>query len=361
MSKIIGSNLIADKALSYTSRGNKFVYHPEQITNFLKKNGNSIISAHVAPTNACNLKCSYCNQSNRTKGAFLELDTIKDFVNSLKERGLKAVIVTGGGEPTLYPHFNKLVQWLDDNNLETALITNGTNNRCGKETVNTWDIFSWIRISLNFLDGKIRPLKVPENLSGKVGFSMVYQNQSLETLKQVADVAEKYDARYVRILPDCCTSPEQIVKEREFLKDIIKDLGSDRFFVQDKVPAQAVIPECHQSKLRPFLLPDGTVAPCDCYMLNRDSNGDFYKTLPSNFNLASVAGKPSSYLEYLDGKFKPDFNPIVDCNGCGFLENNQILEDMIRLSKMYPEKSANELFEILGMSQQEGVKDINFV
>ena len=84
VSKII-NNIIADKALSYTSRGNKFVYHPEQIANFLKGNGNSIISAHIAPTNACNLKCSYCNQSNRTKGAFLSLDTIKKILKCLWE------------------------------------------------------------------------------------------------------------------------------------------------------------------------------------------------------------------------------------------------------------------------------------
>ena len=148
MTKVILQQL-SEKALSYTSRGNKFVYHPEQISNFLKSNGKSIISAHIAPTNACNLRCDYCNQSNRTRGAFLSLDTIKEFVTTLKTRVLKAAIVTGGGEPTLYPDFNRLVNWLNGINVETALITNGTNNRCGKEQVNTWDVFSWIRISLN--------------------------------------------------------------------------------------------------------------------------------------------------------------------------------------------------------------------
>ena len=360
MSKIINKQL-SEKVLSYTSRGNKFVYHPEQISNFLKGNGKSIISTHIAPTNSCNLNCKYCNQSKRTRGAFLPLDTIKDFVTTLKERGLKAVIITGGGEPTLYPDFNKLINWLNENKLSTALITNGTNDKCGKTKVDTWDIFSWIRISLNFMNNKLRPLKIPENLSGKVGMSMVYQNQTPDMFREVADIAEKYDARFVRIIPDCCKDTEQIIKEREKLNEIISEIDSKRFFVQDKIPSQAVIPECHQSKLRPFLLPDGTVAPCDCYMLNKRKDGEYYKTLPEHFNLASNPQNPSSYVDYLDGKFKPKFNPIVDCNGCGFLENNEILQNMIDLSKIYPNKSAQELFEMLNMFPVEGINDINFV
>lgn len=350
-----------NKALSYTSRGNKFVYHTEQIRNFLEGNGNSIISAHIAPTNACNLNCKYCNQSNRTKGAFLSLDTIKNFVNALKERGLKAAIVTGGGEPTTYPDFNKLIRWLQEQQLRLALITNGTNDRCGKEVVDTWDAFDWIRVSLNFFNKKLRPVKVPETQKGKIGFSMVYKDQDIDMFKQISDVAEKYDARYVRILPDCCTSVEQINKERELLNEIIQKLGNKRFFVQDKVPAQAVLKECHQSRLRPFLLPDGTVAPCDCYMLNKNSNGEFYKTLPEHFNLAPDKNNPASYVEYLDRKFNPNFNPIEDCNGCGFVENNQILEDLKQMKKMYPDESVENLFARLGYFPDKNVNDVNFV
>lgn len=353
--------VVSEKALSYTSRGNKFVYHPKQIKNFLDENGNSIISAHIAPTNACNLHCKYCNQENRLKGAFLSLANIQNFVNALKERGLKAVIVTGGGEPTLYPQFNKLVNWLDEQNLKTALITNGSNNKCGKEQVNTWDIFSWIRVSLNFMNGKLIKLKVPENLDGKVGFSMVYKNQTMDMFKEVADVAERYDARYVRILPDCCTSNEQIAKERDMLNEIIAKIGSSRFFVQNKMPAQARLSTCHQSKLRPFLLPDGTVAPCDCYMLNKKTNGEYFKTLPETFNLARDTKNPASYTDYLDGKFTPEFKPLEDCNNCSFTENNQILQDLIDLKKQYPNEKVENLFERIGMHPQQGVNDVEFV
>ena len=355
-------NELINKAFSYTSRGNKFVYHPNEIWNYLNGNGNSIISAHVAPTNKCNLNCSYCNQSNRSKGKFLELDIIKEFVTGLMSRGLKAVIVTGGGEPTIYPKFNELTKWLKEQGLKTALITNGTNNRTGKEFVDTWDTFTWIRASLNFFRGKLIPLKIPETLNkGNVGMSLVYQNQTPDMLRQVADVADKYNARYVRIIPDCCKDAEDIIRERDMLKDMFERLGYKRFFVQDKVPSQARLETCHQSKLRPFLLPDGKVAPCDCYMLNRDENNNFYKTLPDIFNLASDTTHPISYLEYLDGKRNQGFNPLTSCNGCGFLENNQILENLTILHEKYPNEPIEKLFERIGQFPDKNVTDREFV
>ena len=355
------ANSAIDKALSYTSGGNKFVYHPKEITNFLNNNGKSIISAHIAPTNTCNLHCNYCNQENRLKGAELTLDTIKNFVDTLMERALKAVIVTGGGEPTLYKHFNELVKWLKSKNLSVALITNGTNNRAGRENIDTWDLFSWIRVSLNFLRGKLASVKIPTNVNDNIGFSMVYKNQTLDMFKEVADIAEKYNARYVRVLPDCCTTSEQATKERSMLKELIDKLGYKRFFVQDKVPKPAQLSTCHQSKLRPFLLPDGKVAPCDCYMLNKNANGEYYKTLPDNFNLASDATNPSSYVDYLDGKFTPKYNPLIDCNNCSFTENNRILDDLLNLHKQYPDVDVNELFARIGQYPRKGVNDVDFV
>ena len=129
-----------DKVSSYTANGSKYFYHPQQIESLLNNDGHSVISASIAPTNTCNLRCSYCNQSEREKGLTLPLGKIQSFVEALIERGLRGIIIAGGGEPTTYRDFNKLVNWLKtEKKLSTALITNGTNDRCGNETVNTWD------------------------------------------------------------------------------------------------------------------------------------------------------------------------------------------------------------------------------
>lgn len=349
---------IADKALSYTSRGNKLVFHPEHLDNFLAKNGRGVISAHIAPTNKCNLSCSYCNQSGRDKGKFLDLKTIQDFVLMLKERGLKAAIVTGGGEPTVYPQFNKLVTWLKNENLDTALITNGTNNMAGKEKIDVWDAFTWVRVSLNFLNGNLREVKVPK-IKGDMGLSMVYQSQNLEAFKHVQNVANNLDAKYIRVLPDCTQAKDAQLLKHDELREIVDKLSDSRFFIQDKIPQGAVLNSCHQSKLRPFLLPTGEVAPCDCFMMNKDASGNFYKSLPPKFNLAPNG--PLSYADYLDGKFALPFNPIKTCNSCSFVNSNEILDELVKMKGQNSEASAVELLKKLSIFPDDKVNHKNFI
>ena len=352
-----------EKVRSFTARGAKYVFHPQQISSFLEKKGQSVITTSIAPTNACNLHCSYCNQSQRQRGISLSLEKIQEYINALKERGLKSVIIAGGGEPTMYPRFNELVKWLKDKNLSLALITNGTNNKVSDKPIDTWNLFDWIRVSLNFDNGNLKTLKIPKDKTkGKIGFSMVYTNQSQDMLKQVADIAEEYDARFVRIIPDFCKSAKEIQEIRKKLITWVEQLKSSRFFVQNKIPAQAKALECHQSRIKPFLLADGKVAPCDCFMQIRGADGKFFDgNLPKTFNLCSDETRPASYIDYLDRKFIPGFNPQRDCNGCGYIENNLLLQDLIDLRKQNPSQPLEQLWQHLGIENNSNIIDKNFV
>ena len=98
----------------YTSTGIKFWGHQEQMESYREGTGHTVISTHISPTSRCNLNCSYCSVKKRERVHEIELDTIKDYVGKLKTRGLKAVILTGGGEPTSYPQFNELVKYLHE-------------------------------------------------------------------------------------------------------------------------------------------------------------------------------------------------------------------------------------------------------
>ena len=102
----------SDQEHKYTSTGIKFWRHQEQMMSYKNGDGRSVVSTHISPEGACNLKCPYCSVTYRDTHSRIDLDVIKDYVTKLKSRGLKAVILTGGGEPTSYKHFNELVQWL---------------------------------------------------------------------------------------------------------------------------------------------------------------------------------------------------------------------------------------------------------
>lgn len=324
----------------YTSTGIKFWRHQEQMWSYKKGEGNTVISTHISPEGACNLKCPYCSVTYRDTHSRIDLDVIKDYVEKLQSRGLKAVILTGGGEPTSYKYFNELVQWLKyDRDLSVALITNGTlAKRIEKKTLKA---FSWIRVSINLFDRW--ESRIGDNLDVSeldpeciVGCSMVYtveheataevHTSRVEMLKKVAKIADRLGARYVRLLPNCLLEQSHLISQHKALDHTLEELGDDRFFHQYKVHGAPRATVCHQSYFRPYLSEEpwhedgvpGTVYPCDSVVLN-----DSYQYFAEEYQLC----KPGDILEYLDRVIKARFDPTERCKGCVFTENVDMLED----------------------------------
>lgn len=304
----------------FTSTGIKFWKHPEQMNSYRKGTGKTIISTHISPTSICNLSCSYCSVKKRNRNFTIELDIIKDYVTKLKTRGLKAVILTGGGEPTIYPHFNELVRWLkEEQKLDIGLITNGTISE--KVNDESWKSFSWIRVSINDFHNWETRIKIPSEKVNKdcvIGASFIYSGQNIETFKKVAKVARSFDAKYIRLLPDCLFSQEGLLKEHKKLEKIIKELNEPLFFHQFKIHGTPKDNICHQSYFRPYLseVDGGTVYPCDSIVLNDNVE---------NFARKWQLCKAGEVLDYLDGKIKAKFNPQKDCTGCVFTDNVDML------------------------------------
>ena len=69
----------------YTSTGIKFWRHQEQMINYKNNNPNSVVSTHISPEGACNLKCPYCSVTYRDTHPRIPLDTIKNYVLNLKK------------------------------------------------------------------------------------------------------------------------------------------------------------------------------------------------------------------------------------------------------------------------------------
>lgn len=324
----------------FTSTGIKFWRHREQMESFRASTGRTVISTHISPEGSCNLRCSFCSVTARDTHSRIPFERIKAYVYDLKSRGLKAVIFTGGGEPTLYPEFNELVQWTKAQGLSVALITNGTTaNRVDRET---WKCFSWVRVSINVFDGWKERIHIPYKELSKdcvVGCSFVYTVEHeavnevvplarVELLREVGRVAEKCGATYIRVLPNCLLEQEQLVQEHHSLKADIEKLGDLRFFQQYKVHGAPKASQCHQSFFRPYLSeepfvrPDGslsepgTVYPCDSVVLN-NSEAHF----ATKYQLCTA----EDVLDYMDGKIKGKFTPEIDCTGCVFTSNVEML------------------------------------
>ena len=331
--------LRSEKEHQYTSTGIKFWRHKNNLENYKNLNPSTVISTHISPEGACNLKCPYCSVTYRDTFSRLPLEVIQDYVEKLMQRGLKAVILTGGGEPTVYKDFNKLVRYLKSSGLEVALITNGTQTQRVEEDV--WGMFDWIRVSVNLFDNWESKIKLPLEYIDKskttVGCSMVYtaEHESTESnrerltyLRKVSTLADQLQAEYVRMLPNCLLDQDNLLRAHQSLEITLDELKDDRFFHQFKVHGAPKTSTCHQSYFRPYLSEEpfngepGAIYPCDSVVLNKS-----FQHFEKKYQLCHAR----DILEYLDRKIEQGFDAKVDCEGCVFTSNVNLLDDYINL------------------------------
>jgi len=324
----------------YTSTGIKFWRHAEQMINYRSGGPQTVISTHISPEGTCNLKCPYCSVTYRDTHSRLDMETIQDYVLKLKSRGLKAVILTGGGEPTAYKQFNELVRWLKEQDLSVALITNGTLTRRVDDDV--WKMFSWIRVSINIFNGWQNVIGLPKDKidyeNTIVGCSMVYtveheesdevMTDRLELLQKASLVADRCGAQYIRLLPNCLLSQYDLIRQHHSLDNTLKELDDPRFFHQYKIHGAPKSAKCHQAHFRPYLSEEihketgkpGTVYPCDSVVLN-----DGYQHFAEEYQLCHA----SDILGFIDNEIEQKFNARDRCTGCVFTENVNMLDDWV--------------------------------
>jgi len=184
----------------------------------------------------------------------LTLDEMISAVKQFKTLGLLSVELTGGGDPLCHPQIGELIDVLFDMKLKLGLITNGLRLHVLSEK--QLSKLEWLRISLNALDYRIE-VKIPEGIN-TLGFSYVWNQLSTpEKLEQVSEYAEKYNAKYVRVVGDCL-SAERIDKARKEIAPLM--CKYPHFFFSMKGYDKPE--ECWVGYLRPFLNADGYIYRC---------------------------------------------------------------------------------------------------
>lgn len=194
----------------FTSTGHKFFLHQEAMRSLRDGKGVPIVS-HIMLTDICQHTCAFCSVATR-EGNSLKMQQIREYLDQLVPLGLKAIILSGGGNPILYKDkqtredFNDAVTLIKSYGLEIGLITNGLSmtmwmhegsggwakgadidlnqtylgGRRSWLTVrpDTLDKITWIRISMSGLDHKENEVFVPDINPEKttLGFSYVYHD-----------------------------------------------------------------------------------------------------------------------------------------------------------------------------------------
>ena len=159
-------------------------------------------------TNVCNLRCSFC--TNRNKPLFdpmskWDVEDIYRTAISLRNIGVKAIELTGGGEPTLHPAFEEIVTMLSSLNFELGLITNGTRLNAIADLAPK---FLWMRVSLDaardstyrLLKGKSMPdLSCVKELNCRtVGASFIIVEENVDEIGEFALFARELGFHHCR-------------------------------------------------------------------------------------------------------------------------------------------------------------------
>lgn len=317
---------------SFTSTGEKLLFHQEAMEN-LRNGRGTPISSWIAPTDVCNARCSFCSVGERP-GDVLPMRIINGFLDQLCPLGLKSVTLSGGGNPLLYKcpetktDFNGLATSIHERGLELAMITNGmplveydSQFWDTSEDSHIWrprrswktarpevlDYFTWIRISMAGLDHPEKTVYVPDIDPSKttLGFSwimsdsyeepshkhgwvstpedirteiperkVVFCSERLPWIEgQIRTYVERHKPGYVRLLCNCL-EPDKIPERHAMLQAMADRINPEICFSQFKPPRQPRH-KCAKVYTRPCLNACGTVFSCDSVVLNRTAGHKF--------------------------------------------------------------------------------------
>lgn len=108
------------------------------------------ISINLDLTTACNFQCPHCVDIDIINtGKILEWGYVQSLLKDWSGKGLRSVILIGGGEPTIYPHFGDTVKLLKELSLQVGLATNGTQMEKVAEVSHLFESKDWVRLSLD--------------------------------------------------------------------------------------------------------------------------------------------------------------------------------------------------------------------
>lgn len=363
----------------YTSTGEKLWWHQEAMQNLRNGKGMPVV-AHILPEDRCQDFCSFCSVMTRA-GNQLPFGVVKGILDQLVPIGLKAIIISGAGNPILYKckltgkDINDVIDEIHGRGLQIGMISNGMPLKeypCGRtswKTVKpeTLDKLTWLRISMSGLDHKRRVVEVPDVDQSKttLGFSWIMADQYDEPLEpnhgqvgtlddlitplkegdgrahyvmdrmpwieeQIRFYVEKYNPRYARFLANC-NQPELIPERHAVLSAMAKRIDPTRCFSQFKPPRQPQA--CYKGYPHPVINSDGYLYSCDSVVLNKDAHHKF-----------NNKWRVCRWDEITELYSKP-IRPLVPndiCPGCVFSGQVDLLSDVVNGRMEIPPSPATE-------------------
>lgn len=136
----------------------KLAHHPHLIEAFRRGEFPPPTQIHLMWQNRCNHDCHFCsyrmsNWKNSTlfdDSEAVPWDLMQRTLREAKSLGVKAIELTGGGEPTMYPKYDDGIELIDEFGFDLGIVTNGVTMSAARAQrfgqVNGW---KWARVSID--------------------------------------------------------------------------------------------------------------------------------------------------------------------------------------------------------------------
>ena len=369
---------------SYTATGAKLNHHWPIFKKLADTGYGSVIRATMTLHQRCSSRCAFCSTINRSNADSISLEEAIHFVDTLyfgqakynqvfhpnynqlyqevtgSPIRLRSLILSGGGQPNLWPHFEDFVEYLSGLDIDLGLITNGFPSNVSDSA---YSHFKWVRLSVtppeaspHYENGRFESQYLPQSLFDEelaFGLSYVYGPWAEENIYgRLDNFAVEKNLKYVRLLTDC-NLPR--TRHLESHRHLAQKLLSEGLIDSSGRPTSKIF---HQLKYHMSsgeaeqLWPSGTcflqsynvfwdttghdVAghsycyPCDSVTVLAGENEGFADSPERGFNPDKWGTVTNLHVSNLyDQPWQSFFDPRKNCHACLFSKNNSAVRDLV--------------------------------
>lgn len=301
---------------SITSNTVKLLKHLGSLRAIQETDKITPIMVCIMPTHRCQLKCDHCCFKNRQDLTLdLDFDVLMEALKQFRRLGIRALELTGGGEPTLYPHIDAFFDYALEH-FKVGLITNGISlNRIHRHLHR----IAWVRLSLNPIDYNIDLRPAMQLLNGvPTSFCYIWNRRSTANVLKIANFAGRYKIA-CRVAPDCIQPLELIDAEMKIIEHHIKEFKF--LFLSDfNTTLTRRDSGCFVHMIKPALYTDGFIYPCPSAELALENNRQVNEDL-------RLCRATDVYSFYRSDGFEKRLK--IDCSYCKYSKQQDILQDLI--------------------------------
>lgn len=340
------------KGRSFSSNHAKLLKHMDRLIDIQTGKRPRPVMFHMSPCNPCNLTCSFCCFANRAMKEMLTVEQMKSAIDQFWDLGVRGMEFTGGGEPTLHPKLDEIIEYGYNKGFKMGICTNGSR----LDKIKNWNMMTWVRLGMYSFDEK-KPykyhLEVLEGLDVSISAAYVWDGATdtstnpnitgewSDTLaKKLASNVYKEEnfmkmLRFVEGKKIPCRIAFNAIKDTKIVERDIEEIkvliqkheekyGKLQYaFLSDfNFKGDRRNDHCYMHGVKPFVFTDGNVYVCPSLELAPENSYN----MQEDFKLCDINGITDFYNTQVGTE---NFRRFHNCSYCKYALQNELIDDVL--------------------------------